>query len=68
MKGTAMRGHGPMMWICAAMIAAALVLVILTDNAAYVLPAAGCVLMMGAMMWLMMGRPGSHGGRSAGGR
>lgn len=57
-----MRGHGIFMWVCGAMIAAALVLAIATGNAFYVLPAAGCVLMMGVMMYLMMGA-GRRGGR-----
>jgi hypothetical protein len=58
-----MRGHGKHMWICAAMIVVAIVLVLATGNGFYLLPVVGCVLMMGAMMWLMAGMSGHGGGR-----
>ena len=57
-----MRGHGAHMWMCAAMVVVALVVVLATGSALYILPAVGCVLMMGAMMWMMMGGMGRHGG------
>ena len=57
-----MRGHGVHMWMCAAMVAVALVAVLVTGSAWYILPALGCMLMMGAMMWLMMGAMGGRGG------
>jgi hypothetical protein len=60
-----MRGHGAHMWICGAMIAVAVVLVAATGNAAYLLPAIGCVAMMAMMMWMMMGAMGGHGDQSS---
>lgn len=60
-----MRGHGMHMWICGAMVLVALVVVLATGSAYYLLPAIGCVLMMGAMMWMMMAGMGAH--RSHGG-
>jgi hypothetical protein len=50
--------------MCVAMVVIALVLVAATGSALYILPAVGCVLMMGAMMWMMMGGMGGRGGRS----
>ena len=49
-----MRGHGAHIWMCAAMVVVALVAVLATGSGAYILPALGCTLMMGAMMWMMM--------------
>jgi hypothetical protein len=43
------------MWMCVAMVVVALVVVLATGSALYILPALGCMLMMGAMMWMMMG-------------
>ena len=43
-----MRGHGALMWMCAAMIGVALVVVLATGNGLYVLPAVACAVMMGA--------------------
>ena len=60
---TAMRGHGLHMWMCAAMVVGALVAVLVTVNGLYILPALGCVLMIGAMLW-MMGGMVRHAGRS----
>lgn len=48
------------MWMCAAMVAVALVAVLVTGSAWYIVPALGCMLMMGAMMWLMMGAMGGR--------
>ena len=48
------------MWMCVAIVIAALVALLATGNALYVVPVTGCVLMMGAMMWMMRSdRPGS---------
>jgi hypothetical protein len=58
-----MRGHGAHMWMCAAMVVVALVVVLATGSAFAFLPVIGCVLMMGVMMW-MMGGMGRHGGGS----
>jgi hypothetical protein len=47
------------MWMCAAVVAVALVLVVATGSGAwFVLPLLACGLMMGAMMWMMMGGRG----------
>ncbi len=59
-----MRGHGIHMWMCGAMVLMALVVVLATGSAYFLLPVAGCVLMMGAMMFMMRGM----GGRGGGGR
>ena len=60
-----MRGHGAHMWICGAMIAVALVVVAVTGNAFVLLPALGCLAMMGMMMWMMGSMMGGHAHRSA---
>ena len=55
-----MRGHGAHIWMCVAVV-----LVLATGSGAwFVLPALGCALMMGAMMWMMMGGMGGRGGGS----
>jgi len=60
-----MRGHGTHMWLCAAVVAVALVLVLATGSGAWaLLPLLGCAVMMGAMMWMMMGGMGGRGGPS----
>jgi hypothetical protein len=59
-----MRGHGAHMWMCGAMVLVALVVVLATGSAYVLLPVIGCVLMMGAMMYMMRGM----GGRGGGGR
>lgn len=50
-----MRGHGMHMWMCGAMVLAALIAVAVTGSATAVLPAIGCVLMMAVMMAMMGG-------------
>ena len=52
------------MWMCAAMVVVALVVVLATGSTLFILPAIGCMLMMGAMMWMMMAGMGGHGGGS----
>ena len=56
-----MRGHGMHMWMCGAMVVVAVILVVATGSAYWLLPVIGCVLMMGAMMY-MMAAIGSRGG------
>ena len=56
-----MRRHGMHMWMCGAMVLVALIVVLATGSVFALLPAIGCVVMMGAMMW-MMGRGMSHAG------
>ena len=56
-----MRGHGAHMWMCVGMAAVALVVVLATGSAFFIVPALGCMLMMGAMMWMMMAMGGHRG-------
>ncbi len=50
--------HTAHMWMCGAMVAAALVVLVVTGNVGVFVPAIACVLMMGLMMSMM----GSQGG------
>ena len=59
-----MRGHGAHMWMCGAMVVAALAIVLFTGNPLAFLPVIGCVLMMVVMMQ-MMGGMGGHGDGSS---
>jgi hypothetical protein len=59
-----MRGHGTLMWMCGAVVLVALVVVLATGSAFPFLLVIGCVLMMGAMMFMM----GGMGGRGGDGR
>jgi len=53
------------MWMCVAAVVVALVLVFATGSGAwFLLPVLACGLMMGAMMWMMMGGMGGRGGGS----
>ena len=54
-----------LMWGCAALVAVVIGLAAAGSNAGYLLFALPCMLMMGAMMWMMMG--GTRGGDSRGG-
>ena len=56
-----MRGHGVQMWMCGAMVLVALVIVLVTGSVFFLVPVIGCVLMMGAMLY-MMGGTGGHSG------
>ena len=57
-----------MMWGCATIIVAVVVLSLAGANIAYALFALPCMLMMGAMMWMMMrGMGGGSGGSGRGG-
>jgi len=53
-----------MMWGCAAILVAAVALSIAGANLAWALFALPCMLMMGAMMWMMM--RGMGGGSGSG--
>jgi hypothetical protein len=53
-----------MMWVCAAVVALAIVLAV-AGNVGYLLFALPCMLMMGAMAWMMVR---GMGGGSRGGR
>jgi hypothetical protein len=52
------------MWMCGAMVLGALVVVLATGSAFFLLPVIGCVVMIGAMMYMM----GGMGGRGGEGR
>ena len=58
--GGFMKHSMKMMWGCVAILAVAVVLSVAGANAGFLLFALPCMLMMGAMMWMMMG--GSSGG------
>jgi uncharacterized membrane protein len=56
-----MREHLKMMWGCVALIALAAVLAAAGVNGAYLaLLALPCLLMMGAMVWMMVRMSGGH--------
>jgi hypothetical protein len=56
-----------MMWGCVAIIGVAAALALAGANLGYALIALPCVLMMGAMMWMMTrGMGGGSGGRGQG--
>jgi hypothetical protein len=50
-----------MMWGCVAVLAIVAVLALAGAGTGYLLFALPCLLMMGAMMWMMMGGMGGHG-------
>lgn len=61
--GRRMKTHSPkMMWGCGAVVALVIVLAVAGGNAGTLLFALPCMLMMGAMVWMMMGgmRGGHH--------
>ena len=62
--GHVMHNHSmKMMWGCAAIVALVIILAVANGNAGFVLFAAPCMLMMGAMVWMMvrgMGGGGHH--------
>ena len=53
--------YWPHMAICAGLVAVGIVLVAAGAEAFAFVPALGCMLMMGLMIWMMV-RPGGHGG------
>ena len=60
-----MRNHSmKLMWGCVAIVALVVIVSVAGANAGYLLFAVPCMLMMGAMMWMMMG---GMGGSSRGG-
>jgi hypothetical protein len=50
------------MWMCGAMVVAALLIVLATGNGLAFLPVVGCVLMMVVMMQMMRGMGGHDRG------
>lgn len=62
--GQPMKHSMTMMWGCAAIIVAAVGLSLAGANISYALFALPCMLMMGAMMWMMMRGMGGGSGRS----
>lgn len=57
-----------MMWCCVGLLVLAVALAVAGVNVAYAaLFALPCVLMMGAMMWMMRAMGGGSGGSSLGG-
>jgi len=51
-----------MMWGCAALLAIVVILSLTGADAGYLLFAVPCMLMMGAMVWMMMRGMGGRGG------
>ena len=63
-----MKHSKPMMWCCVGLLVLAVALAVAGVNVAYAaLFALPCVLMMGAMMWMMRAMGGGSGGSSLGG-
>ena len=56
--GDRMKHSMRMMWGCVAILALVVILSVAGANAGYLLFALPCMLMMGAMMWMMMGGMG----------
>jgi hypothetical protein len=54
-KGFVIFKHATHMWMCGAMVIAALLIVLITGKAVALLPAVGCVVMMVVMMQMMGG-------------
>lgn len=46
-----------MIWACLAVVTIVVVVVLASDSGGYALFAVGCIAMMGAMAWMMMGGP-----------
>ena len=63
-KDRDVRGHGTHIWICGALVLAALLIALISGKAVAYVPVIGCVLMMVVMMQMM----GSMGGRDNDGR
>lgn len=57
-----MKSSMNMMWGCVAVIAVVIVLAVSGAGGGYLVFAVGCALMMGAMMWMMMGGPRGRSG------
>ncbi len=55
-----MNNSTKMMWACVALLGAVVVLSVAGANSGYLLFLVPCMLMMGVMMWMMMG--GARGG------
>jgi len=53
--GLAMNNSMKMMWACVALLGAVVVLSVAGANSGYLLFLVPCMLMMGVMMWMMMG-------------
>jgi hypothetical protein len=56
-----------MMWGCVAILALAVIVSIAGANVSFLLIAVPCMLMMGAMVWMMMGGMRGMDGSSRGG-
>jgi hypothetical protein len=48
--------HSKVMWGCVAVLALAAILSVAGASGGYLLIAVPCMLMMGAMMWMLVGR------------
>ncbi len=53
---------GKHLWLFVAIVGVVLVAALATGSAGYLLFVIPCMLMMGAMMWMMMGGMGNSGG------
>lgn len=61
-----MKNHLNMMWACVALAGLVIALAVGGVDGSYLLLAVGCIAMMGAMVWMMLGGPRGGSGPSAG--
>ena len=59
-----MKNPMKMMWGCVAILVLAVIISVAGANVSFLLIAVPCMLMMGAMVWMMMGGMGSGFGGS----
>lgn len=55
-----------MMWACLALVAIAVAVAVGSANGGFALLAVVCAVMMGAMVWMLMGGPRGGAGRPGG--
>ena len=58
-----MKHHMRMMWLCVALVALGIAAAAAGFGSAYLLVAIPCMVMMGAMVWMMVGGSGGSPGQ-----